>query len=84
MKVVILNNTSRYHKGCEKVMEYLHKDVVQSGHQIVASVMGNKDTLTDAWDKIEMSDAVIVNGEGTMRLCQQKSCKKITLMQTYI
>ena len=66
MKVVILNNTSRYHKGCEKVMEYLHKDVVQSGHQIVASVMGNKDTLTDAWDKIEMSDAVIVNGEGTM------------------
>jgi polysaccharide pyruvyl transferase WcaK-like protein len=66
MKVTILNNTSRYHKGCEKVMEYLHKDVVQSGHQIVASVMGNKDTLTDAWDKIEMSDAVIVNGEGTM------------------
>ena len=66
MKVVILNNTSRYHKGCEKVMEYLHKDVRNSGHEIVESVMGNKDILTNAWDKIEEADAVIVNGEGTM------------------
>jgi polysaccharide pyruvyl transferase WcaK-like protein len=66
MKVVVLNNTSRYHKGCEKVMEYLHKDLRKCGHEIITSVMGNKDVLTDAFPYIEQADAVIVNGEGTM------------------
>lgn len=66
MKVVVLNDTSRYHNGCKKVIEYLHKDLQKCGHQIVASVKGNKDILTDAFPYIEQADAVVVNGEGTM------------------
>lgn len=66
MKVLILNNTSNYHYGCAKVMEYLHRDLVSCGHEIVDSVLGNKSTLVDTFVNIEEADAVIVNGEGTM------------------
>lgn len=66
MKVIIFNDTSDYHKGCEKVMEYLHKDVQNCGHQLLASVKGNKDRVEDVQNYFMEADAVIVNGEGTM------------------
>ena len=66
MKVIIFNDTSRYHKGCEKVMEYMHKDLHKCGHQILASVKGNKDRVDEVQNLFMEADAVIVNGEGTM------------------
>ena len=66
MKVIIFNDTSDYHRGCEKVMEYLHKDVQNCGHQLLASVKGNKDRVEDVQNYFMEADAVIVNGEGTM------------------
>lgn len=66
MKVIIFNDTSDYHKGCEKVMEYLHRDVQNCGHQLLASVKGNKDRVEDVQNYFMEADAVIVNGEGTM------------------
>jgi polysaccharide pyruvyl transferase WcaK-like protein len=66
MKVIVFNDTSRYHKGCEKVMEYLHKDLRKCGHEILESVKGNKDKIDDVQHLFLEADAVIVNGEGTM------------------
>ena len=66
MKVIIFNDTSNYHKGCEKVMEYLHKDVQSCGHEILVSVKGNKDKIDEVQNLFLQADAVIVNGEGTM------------------
>ena len=66
MKVIVFTDTSRYHKGCEKVMEYLHKDLRKCGHEILESVKGNKDKIDDVQHLFLEADAVIVNGEGTM------------------
>lgn len=66
MKVAIFNDTSRYHKGCEKVMEYLHNDIWSCGHEITESVQGNKDRVGEVDSIIADADAVVVNGEGTM------------------
>ena len=66
MKVIIFNDTSNYHNGCKKVMEYLHKDVQSCGHQILASVKGNKDKIDEVQHYFLEADAVIINGEGTM------------------
>lgn len=65
MKVVIFNDTSNYHYGCAKVMEYLHKDLIKHGHEILASVRGNGDQVQVDESFME-ADLVIVNGEGTM------------------
>jgi|13_taG_2_1085334.scaffolds.fasta_scaffold04976_4 hypothetical protein len=68
MKVIIFNNTSKYHKGCAKVMDYIHNNLISNNHQIIDSVFGNGvyNSVSEYKNKIEMSDAVIVNGEGTM------------------
>ena len=66
MKVIVLNDTSRYHKGCEKVMEYLYKDLRRCGHEVLAIVKGNSDTIVNIDNIIKDIDAVILNGEGTM------------------
>ena len=66
MKVIIFNDTSDYHEGCKKVMEYLHKDVQSCGHEILASVKGNKDRVDEVNNHFLQADAVIINGEGTM------------------
>ena len=68
MKVIIFNNTSKYHKGCAKVMDYIHNNLISNNHTIIDSVLGNGtyQSISDYKNKIAMSDAVIVNGEGTM------------------
>jgi polysaccharide pyruvyl transferase WcaK-like protein len=65
-KVIVFNNTSKYHNGCAKVMEYLHKDLQHSGYEILASIKGNTDTLPYPPEDYEQADTIIVNGEGTM------------------
>lgn len=66
MKVIVLNDTSNYHYGCKKVMEYLIKDLVKNKHEVLATVKGNVDTLPHPPEYYEQADAIIVNGEGTM------------------
>ena len=66
MKVIVLNDTSKYHHGCYKVMEYLHNDLSSNGHHVLAYVGGNTDRLPNDPSYYENADAVIINGEGTM------------------
>jgi len=40
MKVMVFNNTSRYHNGCKKVMQYIHHDIRRFGHLLTESVYG--------------------------------------------
>lgn len=47
-------------------MEYLHNDIRSCGHEIILSLQGNKDKLGEVRHVIEASDAVVINGEGTM------------------
>ena len=65
MKALILNDTSNYHHGCFKVMEYLIKQVT-SRHELLASVKGNIDILTYPTWAEEEAELIIINGEGTM------------------
>lgn len=65
MKVLILNDTSNYHHGCFKVMEYLIKEVA-SKHQILASVRGNIDIAQWPVDAFDEAELILINGEGTM------------------
>ena len=41
MKVIIFNNTSKYHKGCAKVMDYIHNNLTSNNHTIIKSIYGN-------------------------------------------
>jgi len=66
MKVLVLNNTAKYHKGCAKVMEYLHKDLISNGHTILDSIPGNSDKLHYGSNHDEQAEMVVINGEGTM------------------
>ena len=66
MKAIVFNNTSRYHNGCKKVMEYLHADLNKNGYDVVQSVYGNTMTPDFDPDKFEESDLVVINGEGSM------------------
>lgn len=68
MKVIVLNDTSNYHYGCKKVIEYLVKDLISNGHEILALIKGNIDQLSypPAPEHYDQADAIIINGEGTM------------------
>ena len=66
MKVIIFNDTSNFHHGCVKVMEYLHKDLQNCGHKIIASVKGKKHDRIKIHESFIEADMVIVNGEGSM------------------
>lgn len=65
MKVLIFNDTSNYHHGCFKVMEYLIKEVA-SKHEILASVRGNIDIVQWPVDEFNEAELILINGEGTM------------------
>lgn len=66
MKILIFNDTRNYHHGCAKVMEYLHKDLIDSGHTILNSITGNRDLLPNVEMQFIEADMILVNGEGTM------------------
>lgn len=66
MKVMVFNNTSRYHNGCKKVMQYIHHDIRKGGHILTESVFGNCQDINYNQSNFDDADLVIVNGEGTM------------------
>lgn len=66
MKVLIFNDTRKYHHGCFKVMEYLHRDIQENGHTVVGSVLGNINVVPSLETKFNESDLILINGEGTM------------------
>jgi hypothetical protein len=47
-------------------MEYLHKDLVASGHTILDSIPGNSNKLHYGSEYDEEAELVVINGEGTM------------------
>jgi len=47
-------------------MEYLYKDIRKCGHELLAVVRGNSDTVVNLDNIVKDIDAVIINGEGTM------------------
>lgn len=77
MKAILFNDTSAYHKGCKKVVEYIHKDIKSCGYELLASIpskhtaRGYNSLLIDKL--IKEADLVIVNGEGTMHHDQESA-----------
>lgn len=65
-KVMVFNNTSRYHNGCVKVMQYLHKNLQENNCQILESVYGNIDKIQFKESNFKQAEVIVVNGEGTM------------------
>ncbi len=55
MKVLLLNNTERYHAGCQQVINFFRHHF--AGHDL---------TIKDKPKDISQFDYVILNGEGTM------------------
>lgn len=71
MRIVILNDTSNGHLGCNLVMDILHEKCRDIDLNITASIdkddvrAGKKQVIR----KIRKSDLVIINGEGTFHHC---------------
>lgn len=57
MNLLIANDTSKYHSGCGKVMDFYHSHFKE--HSLF---LKNKPNLSD----LENMDALVINGEGTM------------------
>ena len=66
MKFIILNDTSKYHHGCKAVMRYIHTDLLTHNHEILQRVGANQENPEIDMDLYKESDAILVNGEGTM------------------
>jgi len=65
-KVLIFNDTRKYHHGCYKVMEYLHNDLKENGYTILGSISGNSDVVPNVQMQFIEADLILINGEGTM------------------
>lgn len=61
MRTVVLNNHSKYHSGCNAVIDVLHSDLLDNGYTVISST--DRDCDTELFNSAEL---VIVNGEGTM------------------
>ncbi len=61
MKSLLFNNTSGYHSGCGKVIEYL-----TSRYNIDHTVRGNIDRIKYDTELFAQADHIVINGEGTM------------------
>ena len=59
MRVLVYNDTADYHYGCAEVMQYLYDDIHACGHKLS--------------DSFSQSDAIVVNGEGTMHHRQNRA-----------
>lgn len=72
MKTLLLNNTSKYHKGCVKVVE-----AIQNIYGFDDSYFTNDDT-----SKVDVSqyDRVILNGEGTMHHNASRAIQLLTTL----
>jgi len=61
LKTLLFNDTSRYHSGCSKVIEYL-----TSRYDVIGTVRGNIDRITYDSELFDLADHIVINGEGTM------------------
>ena len=66
MRVLVYNDTSDYHYGCKEVMQYLYDDIRACGHELS--------------DSFSQSDAIVVNGEGTMHHRQNRAVVILDVM----
>lgn len=80
-KVMVFNNTSRYHNGCIKVMQYLHTNLQENGYKILESVYGNVDKISFKESNFKNSDVVLVNGEGTMHHDSRSSRQLLEILR---
>ena len=65
-KVIVFNNTGKYHNGCKMVMKYLHTNLHENDCKLTQSVWGNIQTPQFEPRNYLDADMVVVNGEGTM------------------
>jgi hypothetical protein len=84
MKILIFNDTRNYHHGCAKVMEYLHKDLIDNGHTILNSITGNRDLLPNVEMQFIEADMILVNGEGTMHHDASTAQQLLVHLQFYL
>ena len=61
-----LNDTSSYHSGCKKVIEYIKADIHNCGYKLIDSFGSNVKNIQEAHTFIDKVDLVILNGEGSM------------------
>ena len=66
MNVLLLNDTSSYHSGCKKVIEYIKADIHNCGYKLIESFGSNVKNIQEAHTFIDKVDLVILNGEGSM------------------
>ena len=66
MIAVILNDTSHYHYGCKKVIEYLISDLQSCGYADIKLVGQDIKKIQEARSLGYEADLVVLNGEGTM------------------
>jgi len=66
MIAVILNNTSNYHYGCKKVIQYLVSDLQNCGYTDITLVGQKTREIQEARRICYEADLVVLNGEGTM------------------
>ena len=58
---LLFNDTSNYHSGCAKVIEY-----IKSRYDIIATIPGNRDRVTYDENLFDQAEHIMINGEGTM------------------
>jgi len=66
MIATVLNDTSQYHYGCKKVIEYLVEDLKSCGYKDINLVGQMTKEIQKAKTMCYESDLVVLNGEGSM------------------
>ena len=66
MIAVILNDTSNYHYGCKKVIQYLISDLQNCGYTDITLIGQKTREIQDGRSICYEADLVVLNGEGTM------------------
>jgi polysaccharide pyruvyl transferase WcaK-like protein len=61
LKTLLFNDTSGYHSGCAKVIEYL-----TNKYDVIGTVRGNIDRITYDQLLFDQAEHIVINGEGTM------------------
>jgi len=76
MRCILINDTSRYHWGSHRVIQYLIKDIHSAGLTLLGTLPTNMFS-TPHWDS---ADTVILNGEGSIHHDRPLSCALLELL----
>ena len=79
MIALVFNNTSNFHQGCRAVMHILHEDLESNGIVILASVKSEESFFYQERN-FDKTNAIIINGEGTMHHNAPLACQYLDLM----